>query len=326
MMRVPVQGTQVPSSGDGRAANAARDARGALAVVTVLRRRGEPVIELRKVGAESFEEVYPLLAGFGGGLAKDVWRRMLFDYAWADGPCRGYGLYEGNRVVGFLGTIFSRRRIQGREERMCNFSSWIVESEYRGASVMMMRPLVADLPGYTLVGYTPIPVTVAVFTRLGFQMLETEELILPPVPRPREVLRALRGSFSASPEVLQRELSGEERTIHNDLAYSRVRHVLLRRGNRHCYLVARRGRRKGLRVAELLYIGDRAFFWENRILAQAAFTATMGAAALSVDLRFAEGFDVPWAIRRPKPRIYRPAHPDLSPTAIDGLYSELLML
>jgi len=284
------------------------------------------VIELRRVGAESFDEVYPLLAGFGGGLPRDDWRRMLFDYAWADGPCRGFGLYDGPRLVGFLGTIFSRRRIEGREERMCNFSSWIVENEYRGASVMMMRPLVAELPEYTLVGYTPIPVTVAVFSRLGFRPLETEELILPPLPRPGEALRALRGSFTSSAEALQRELGDEERAMHRDLSYARVSHVLLRQGGRRCYLVARRGYRKRLRVAELLYIGDRAFFWENRILAQAAFSASMGAVALSVDRRFAEGFDVPWAIRKPKPRIFRPARPDIAPTAIDGLYSELLML
>ena len=285
------------------------------------------MIELRRVGVDSFEEVYPLLASFdGGGLPKEDWRLMLFDYPWADGPCRGYGLYDGGTVVGFLGTIFSRRRILGREERVCNFSSWIVKDEYRGSSVMMMRPLVAELPEYTIVGHTPIPTTVAVFSRLGFQTLESEELVLPPIPSPLEAMRAVRGSFTCSADTIQNELCDEERVFHRNLSYARARHVLLRRGDRRCYLVARLGHRKRMRVAELLYIGDRGFFWENRILAQVAFTVTMGAVAISVDRRFAEGFSVPFALRRPKPRIYRPSRPDIPPVEIDGLYSELVML
>lgn len=285
------------------------------------------MIELRRVGAESFDEIYPLLVSFDGGQRpKDEWRLMLFDYPWANGPCRGFGLYEGAKPVGFLGAIFSTRRIEGREERLCNFSSWIVKDEYRGSSVMMMRPLVAQLPEHTLVGQTPIPTTVAVFSRLGFQMLETEELLLPPLPDPRQALRALGGSFSCSERAFQEELGEEERTFHRHLGYSRARHVVLRRGDRRCYLVARLGRRKRMRVAELLYIGDRAFFWENLLLAQAAFAITMGTVSLSVDRRFADGFRIPYAVRRPKPRIYRPSRPDISPVAIDGLYSELMML
>ncbi len=278
------------------------------------------------MGVDSFEEIYPLLAAFGGDVAREDWQLMLFTYPWADGPYRGYAIYADGRAVGFLGTIFSRRKVAGREERFCNFSSWIVEKEYRGASVMLMRPLVAELPDCTIVGHTPVPVTVAVFTRLGFQHLESEELILPPLPGAAEALRALGGSFTLSPQRIQSELDGDERVIHRDLSYTRVRHVLLRRGGRRCYLVARLGRRKRLRVAELLYIGDLEFFWENRILAQAALFAAMGAVAISVDRRFADGFRIPRAIRRPRPRIYRPSRADILPVAIDGLYSELLML
>jgi len=287
---------------------------------------GCAVIELRKVGVDSFDEIYPLLAAFGGDVAKDDWQRMLFTYPWADGPNRGYAIYADGRAVGFLGTIFSRRKVAGQMERLCNFSSWIVEKEYRGASVMLMRPLVAELPDCTIVGHTPVPVTVAVFTRLGFQPLESEELILPPLPGAAEAVRALGGSFTTSPERIRDELEGDERVIHADLAETKVRRVLLRRGRRRCYLVARLGRRKRLRVAEMLYIGDLEFFWENRILAQAALFAAMGAVAISVDKRFADGFRVPRAFHRPRPRIFRPSRPDIRPVSIDGLYSELLML
>ena len=70
---------------------------------------------------------------------------------------------------------------------------------------------------------------------------------------------------------------------------------------------------KRVRTAELLYVGDREFFWDNRELAHRAFLEGLGTVAVSIDLRFAEGRRVPGAIRIPRPRLYRPSRPEISP-------------
>jgi hypothetical protein len=73
-------------------------------------------------------------------------------------------------------------------------------------------------------------------------------------------------------------------------------------------------------------VGDRDFFWENRELAHLAFLRGLGTVAVSIDLRLAEGRRIRGAVRIPRPRLYRPSRPEISPMELDGLYSELMTL
>ena len=77
--------------------------------------------EVRAVGAEAFEEIYPLLRQFPTTqMDKEDWRRMLFDTRWSDNPQRGYALYAGGKPVGFIATIFSKRSLAARVEPICS--------------------------------------------------------------------------------------------------------------------------------------------------------------------------------------------------------------
>jgi hypothetical protein len=284
-------------------------------------------IEVRSVGSEAFEEIHPLLARFPTPkMLKEDWRWMLFRGAWSDDPRHGFALYANGEAVGFIGTIFSDRLLLGRRESICSLSSWIVLEEHRNASLLLLKPILA-LRDHTIVNLTPAPAVYEIFSRLGFRPLESERLLLPPVPRPAEAARALSGSATLSPEALETELTGEERTIYRDLRSSPVaRHLLLRHGGRTCYVVATPLHKKGIPFAEIQYIGDRQFFWENRILAHAALFRSMGAAALMVDSRFREGARPPLSVRWPSRRLYRPTREEITPVLIDGLYSELMGL
>ncbi len=292
------------------------------------------MIELRTVGADAFEEILPLLLLFRNRrMSREDWRRMLFDYPWADDSPRGFAIFDGGRAVGFLGTIYATRLLAGRREKVCNFSSWIVEEPYRGASAMLMRKMVKELGGLTLMGHTPHPTTIGVFTLLGFRPFEQESLLLFPVPGLRSATSLLQGTIALGPAMPLDALDEEERRIVQDTApYPHACSALLQRGGRRCLLVARLERPqeirfpRGVRTADLLYVGDRDFFWENRELAHLAFLRGLGTAAVSIDLRLAEGRRIPGAIRIPRPRLYRPSRPEISPMELDGLYSELLML
>jgi hypothetical protein len=283
--------------------------------------------EVRAVGAEAFEEVYPLLRGFPTkGMSKEDWRRMLFTHRWSENPQRGYLLYVGGKPAGFLGTIFSERSIGGRTEQVCSLSSWIVLPEHRDASLSLVTPILR-LRGCTIVNPTPSPVAYEIFHKLRFRPLESERLVLPPVPGLREAARSLAGSFDAAPETLRRELTGAERAIYDDLSSCAVaRHVLLRRGSGRCYVVATPVHRRGLPFAEVQYVGDVDFFWKHRMLAHAAIFASTGALGLWVDRRFAGDRATPFAFRRAARRLFRPSREDIEPEMIDGLYSELMDL
>ncbi len=283
--------------------------------------------EVRPIGTEEFEEIFPLLQRFPTRrMSKADWRWLLFTNPWADRTRRGYALYVDGKVVGCIGTLCTTRRVLGRTERFCNPSSWIVLEEYRLASHLLIRPIVA-LEDHTLVCLTPSDGACRMFARFGLRMLETEQLVLAPVPRIAEVARACAGSFTTSLEEIQAELTEDERTLCRDVSSSPVaHHVLLSRGKRRCYLVATLARRRHVPYAEVQYLGDRELFWEQRLLAHAALFRSMGVPglALAVDRRFLVGRAPPAALRWKKARMYRPTREDLTPELIDGLYSELM--
>lgn len=292
--------------------------------------------EIRAVGDDGFEEVYPLLTLFHcPRMSKQDWRRMLFEYAWPGaGPVRGYALYADGEPVGFYGTIFSSRPFQGRTERFCNPACWVVRKEFRSTgrfggsrpSLLLLEPVLA-LRDCTVVHLTPSPVTYDAFARHGARPLESEVLFLPPLPGPAEAVRSLRGDFTSSPEELGRALSGDELSYFRDLAGAPVAtHLLLQVGSRRCYVIATPTRRKGVRIAAIRYAGDLDFFWEHRILVQVALARTMGTLIVEMDGRFARGRKVPLALRHPTRRSYSPAQPDIAPELVDGLYSEWMSL
>jgi hypothetical protein len=284
-------------------------------------------IEVRPVGVEAFDDIYPLLCAFRAKrMSQEDWRRLLFTYSWSESPHRGYAMYAGGKAIGFLGTIFSARRLAGQMERICSLSSWIVLEEHRNASLSLVTPIL-KLKDHTILNPTPTPVAYEIFHKLGFKPLEREQLILPPLPGIAELARSFAGSFTSSRDVLQRELTGEERAIHTDLSSSPLaHHVLLRRGEKKCYLVATPLHHRGLRFAELQYIGDLDFFWQQRILAHVALLLSTGAMGLWVDARFAQGRRTAFAIRRPALRLFRPTRKEITPEMIDGLYSEMMGL
>jgi hypothetical protein len=283
--------------------------------------------EVRAVGEEAFEDVYPLFGGFPTkSMSKEDWRRMLFAYRWSDNPKRGFALYVDGKAVGFMGTLFSTRPLAGRMEPVCSLSSWIVLPEHRDASIKLVTPILR-LKDFTVLNPTPSPVAYDIFKKLGFVPLESERLVLPPLPGPGEAARAVTGSFTRARADLERELSGEERKLYDDLSSCAVaQHVLLRRGLRKCYVVATPVHRRGVPFAEIQYIGDRDFFWDNRILAHAALFPSTFAAGLWVDKRFTTARRPPPAFRWPSLRLYRPTRKEIVPEMIDGLYSELMGL
>ncbi|MEO5726395.1 MAG: GNAT family N-acetyltransferase [Byssovorax sp.] len=287
------------------------------------------MITVQSATPAMFEDVHRLLLGFDNPrMNKDDWRRMLFQYPWkAEEESRGYVLSDGGRAVGFLGTIFSTREIEGKTERFCHLSSWIVLPEYRSRSLSLLAA-VARLDGYTIVSSTPSATSVRLFSRIGHRTLDDRELLLPPLAGVRELCGLFRASMTTDEDEVRAGLTGETLRCFDDHRRSLGAHLLLRRDGRSCWATATLKHRRGIRFASVRHMSDRQLFWECLPLAKLGFLRTLGAPALAVDARFAEGRHVPFAVphRLWTPRLYRPAHEAIRPALVDGLYSELMGL
>ena len=283
-----------------------------------------PKLEVRPVGIDDFDAIYPLLQSFGNQkMSRDDWRSMLFAYPWWDGPERGFALYADGKPVGFLGTIFSNRRIDGRDEVFCNTSSWIVREEFRHASLLLLKPVLA-MQHCTIVNWTPTDRTYEIFKKFGFRLLESFQVLLPPIAHPRGLLSA---SSTSDHAVLQTELHGDDRALYDALRpCANVHHLLVRTGSRRCYLIATRGAYKRVPFAVVQYASNYDLFWEYRGAAHLGFARAMGAIGLSIDGRFAAGRKLGLSVSWPAKRLYRPARPETLREAIDGLFSESMTL
>lgn len=255
-------------------------------------------------------------------MSRNDWRTMLFDYDWWQGPERGFALYADGVAVGFIGTIFSTRLIDGRQQTFCNASSWIVREPFRNASILLLKPILA-LRDCTLVNLTPNERAYEIFKKFGFKDLESELLLLPPLANPI----TLRGSFASDPVKVRATLTENQQDIFDKLSTSaRVSHIVLRDAKASCYVVATRRFVRGIPIADIHYVSDREFFWSHRGLAHVALLRTLGAVGMAIDRRCVSG-DVPKiALHRRALRLYRPAHPETPPEAIDSLFTELLVL
>lgn len=289
-------------------------------------------MQVEKVRPDMFESVAGLFGSFRNPLmAPADWRRMLFDYPW---PCdedhRGYVLTDGGRAVGFLGTIFSRRVIDGRSERFCNLSSWVVEPAYRNSGMQLLMP-VLGMRGCTIVNLTPTGSARKIFEPFRFRVFETAQLLLAPVATPAELLRAARSRLFTRADDIRERLEGEARVRFDDHQGTLARFALVERAGRQCLAIATPHRLRGVTFAHVHYLSDPSVFWTTLPQFKRGFLRELGAPALMVDERLsvpehrpARGTFLRKALHRP--RLFRPAHGGIADRHVDSLYSELMGL
>ena len=274
-------------------------------------------------------------ANFKGidGILTDIWAagsqekgRKIFEYQWqrAETHC-GLILVDGDRTVGFLGMIFSRRLINDKVEKFCNLTSWYVHKDYRSRAISMILPL-HGMKDYTITDLTPAKNVYKIQNKLGFKDLDGAGRLLLPFGR-----RLFQQKFSATnlshdSAAIEKKLEGQNLKIFNDHQKYPCFHFLLAGQDRYCYIIYTKLRRKRIPYAHLHYISDPDLFAlayrdiRNSILSHAR------AYFLLIDSRLVKDRKLPVSICLPyrAPKQYRSS--TLKPEQIDNLYSELVML
>lgn len=248
------------------------------------------------------------------------WDRACVNVPWRDdGPNRGFLLRDGARVVGTLLALYSQRPVAGRMERFCNLGSWCVLPAYRAWSMALFTTVVAQ-KNYHFTVLSPDVTSQEILPWYRFHFFDTAAALIPNLPWPTWPGRT---RISADPKVLQQTLTSSEREIYCDHAQAlAAHHLVVMRGDRHCYVMYRKFRYRGVPVfAVLLHVSDAELFHQvvvpvtRHLLVRHRLLVTMA------ELKFIG--------RRPRlsfalnawPKAYRST--TLAPEQIDYLYSEL---
>ncbi|WP_229068978.1 hypothetical protein [Actinoplanes sp. DH11] len=254
-------------------------------------------------------------------LSAATWARSIIPPWPVESPNHGFMLIrDDTEVVGAYLAFYANRVIDGQPAAFCNLAGWCVLPEHRFHSVRLLKALLAQ-DGYHFTDLSPSGSVVPINTRLGFETLDTTLLAVPNLPWPAVPGRV---RVSSDPRVLERTLTGAERQLYRDhRAAAAARHVVMRYGNRWCYVVFRRDRPKNLPLfASIIHVSDQVVFRRGFRQLSRHLLLRHGLPATLVELRLA-GHRPALAVTlgTPRHKMYRSA--SLKPDQIDYLYSEL---
>ncbi len=251
--------------------------------------------------------------------------RHAEDTVLSGGDASGFVLVDHAAIVGFLGTIFSERSIDGRTEPFCNVCRWIVTPDHRSDAARLLEPLYG-LRDHTLTYFSPSPAARHLFERLGFQYLDFAARIFSPHPMLFRVKPESEYSVLTDPDAIASLLDDAERKLLEDHRPYACGHVLVRheRDERSCYCIYTTITRNSLRFSHLHHLSDAAVFLDAvDAIGNSLFDAHK-TLFLKVDTRLLGGHhathSIPFTVN--PPRMYRSEH--LRPDQIDNLYSELV--
>ena len=257
--------------------------------------------------------------GMGGGVSVADWQRAMTPPWQVEQPNHGYLLRSNGHVVGAYLAFYSERVIDGHPQRICNLGAWSVADEHRASGLRLLRSLLRQ-PGYTFTDLSPSGNVVPLNTRFGFTPLDTTTALVPNLPWP---VRSRGVRVVDAPEEIDGLLSGPDLKIYRDhTAAAAAHHVVLVDGDRSCYVVFRRDRRKRLPLfASILHVGNPDLFRTCAPLFYRHLLLRHGIPATLAEVRVVGHRPARSVMISGRPKMY--LSEDLGPDQIDYLYSEL---
>ena len=254
------------------------------------------------------------------GVPAETWARAMNPPWSSTQPNHGFMLRtDDGSIVGAYVAFYSERTIDDKLENFCNLGAWCVLEEHRSEGLRLLRKMLGQR-SYHFTDLSPSGNVVALNTRLKFATLDNTTALV--VNRPVTVARTGVRVITAQDEI-ESLLTDRDREIYRDHQHAlAARHAVLTRGDRSCYVLYRRDRRKRLPLfASILHVSDPDVFRDTNRYFFRHLLLRHGIPFTLVELRVA-GQRPRGSILRPgRPRMYRSA--TLRPDQIDYLYSEL---
>jgi GNAT superfamily N-acetyltransferase len=262
----------------------------------------------------------------GFGIAADDWRPLCTTSWLADNPTRGFVLTDGGRIVGYLGTIYVQREINGKTGIVCNYSGYYIAPAYRGRGLgtTLVAATVRD-ERITYTSLTPAPVTQRVLEGMGFAILDRHVLLFPPGLNAKTLWQS-RVDIDVNDRTVRASLGQAERRIYDDHASYGFLHMTARDAGGTAYLVVKRRMRRvrsaPIPVSQILYCSAPDVLARNLERIKLAIMWQQKTFGIAMNERLFP--KAPRAIRREDIAQYRSAV--FTPNELDLLYSEFVLL
>ncbi|NCJ08456.1 hypothetical protein GS597_18480 [Synechococcales cyanobacterium C] len=283
------------------------------------------MVSIQKIKFQDFDKVRPILSEFQDS---EVNWKSIFDYPWnTDKDFCGYGLFDNNDIVGFIGLIFSQRIIDFQLEKFCNIHSWIIKEKYRNYGVFMAQSI-GRLKNYTLTDVTPSESVCKIFEYLGFKELDSKLSILLIMPwqnfNQDKDKRSI--SFSTSKDEISTILNSQDFQIFEDHQPYLCHHLVAHYYQEYCYLVYSSFRQNKISYCHIQYISNSDFFARNSLKIRHKIFQKNKTPFILTDHRFIKEMMLPFTYTLPLEwkKIYRSN--TLSSEQIDNLYTENIIL
>jgi len=194
-----------------------------------------------------------LRANLNDRIPLDDWV-AAFRRPWLDDkPNNGFLIRDDDgNIVGGIGAIYSEQLIDGRDERLCNITSWCVLEKYRTQSMRLAMAVVSQ-PGYHFTDLTPTDVVAGSLKFLKFKAMDPTVLLLP--HRPWTGAQGM--TATDDPSALDERLSGaalRSWRAHRDLPW--LSHAMIGRDSDWCHVVYKTVLVKRMCCAKILGLSD----------------------------------------------------------------------
>ena len=275
---------------------------------------------IRKASLQDFDTVYPLFSGFREPRpSKEEFQRLFIPRWGSDESHVGFILEENGQAVGYLGTLFSVREINGRTEKFCNLNCWIVKEEFRTEGLPLLFQ-VLRMKDMTITNFTGNRVA-SILTKFGFKALDKTLNILLPVPAPGDECKLIFDEEGITPL-----LDAHDSRVFDDHREFKYPFVLLKAREGISLISVKKTKRKRLPVLEVHYLSGRDAFLKHIRHVLTSLCLRMGVVGLMVGDHFLGVAVVPFSITIPQRQVRLFRSTTVSAEEMDTMYSELQIL
>jgi len=244
----------------------------------------------------------------------------LFNYSNKYGYSPGCYLKNNNEIVGFLGTIYSKREINNNSLIFCNLSFLYVKKEYRIHSLKLIHKILnQDEIVFTFL--TPNEISHKIIKYFKGSILEDSMIVFFPLPffKFKNKLMSIKDNFYLN-------LSKEDKKHFLAHSISKSKHILFRYKNSYCYIISTIIK-KHIPITHVQYISNKMLFYEFRYYINWELAKTNKTFFTIIDKRFLmnKKVRISFLYKLKTPKFYK-SNVKFKKMEIDNLYSDLVLL